>query len=260
MASKTKNSQGAERASTRSAEARGQPARVRAERPGAARWLWEWTKSIGGALILFLIIRTFLIQTFVITSGSMENTLLVGDFLVLNKAAYGAEIPWLNKRLPGYADFHRGDIIVFRAAHAPDLDLVKRLIGLPGDTLAMRNATLILNGVPQKEPYVEHRNPEADGYHPWMEWQKQYLAPGVDAATYRPTLDNWGPLVVPPGHFFAMGDNRDLSLDSRYWGWVDETKVKGRVLGIYYSYDPSAPDIVPWLQDVRWSRIFHGVH
>ncbi len=227
---------------------------------GAARWMWEWIKSIGGAVLLFLIIRTFLIQTFVITSGSMEKTLLVGDFLVLNKAAYGAEVPWVHKRLPGYADFQRGDIIVFRAAHAPDLDLVKRLIGLPGDTLSMRQSVLYLNGEPEKEPYVIHSSPGTDGYHPWMEWQRQYLAPGVDSRTYHPTLDNWGPIIVPPAHFFAMGDNRDLSLDSRYWGFVDANKVKGRVLGIYFSYDPQGGDLVPWIQDIRWNRIFRGVH
>ncbi len=256
MASKPK-SQRAPRAGSASAEAPESAARGAG---GAAQWLWEWTKSLGGAVLLFIVIRTLLIQTFVITSGSMEKTLLVGDFLVLNKAAYGAEIPFTRKRLPGYAEFQRGDVIVFRAAHAPDLDLVKRLIGLPGDTLSMRNAVLYLDGKPQTEPYVQHVSPDADGYHPWMVWQKQYLAPGVDPATYHPTLNNWGPIVVPPGHFFAMGDNRDLSLDSRYWGFVDATKVKGRVLGIYFSYDPDAADIVPWLQDIRWHRIFHGVH
>jgi signal peptidase I len=257
MASKTKAQQGARR-TTSPASARDR-SRSRQQNIGWVHWAWEWTKSIGGAVLLFLVIRTFLIQTFVITSGSMENTLLVGDFLVLNKAAYGAEIPWIHKRMPGYAHFQRGDIIVFRARHAPNLDLVKRLTGLPGDTLSMRDAVLYIDGVPQKEPYVRHSNPEVDGYHPWMVWQKQYLEPGIDPRTYHPTLNNWGPIIVPPGHLFALGDNRDMSLDSRYWGFVDETKVKGRVLGIYFSYDPDAPDVVPWLQDIRWNRIFTRV-
>ncbi|MGH7477657.1 MAG: signal peptidase I, partial [Longimicrobiales bacterium] len=226
---------------------------------GAARWAWEWTKSIGGAVLLFLVIRTFLIQTFVITSGSMEDTLLVGDFLVLNKAVYGAEVPWVGAQMPGYDTPERGDIIVFRAAHAPGLDLVKRLVGLPGDTLDMRDGVLHLNGVPQGEAYVQHRAPEANQYHPWMAWQHDYLAPGVDAQTYRPTLNDWGPIIVPHDRFFAMGDNRDLSLDSRYWGFVERDKVKGRVLGIYFSFDPGSAKAMPWLQDIRWERLFSGV-
>lgn len=236
------------------------PGRAERQRAGAGRWVWEWTKSIGGAVLLFIIIRTFLIQTFVITSGSMERTLLVGDFLVLNKAAYGAEIPFTNSRLPGWTTFHRRDVIVFRNHHSPNLDLVKRIVGLPGDTLAMHDGVLYLDGVPQKEPYVHHYDPSMDGFNAMMVWQKQYLAPGVDPRTYRPTLDNWGPIVVPPGHLFALGDNRDLSLDSRYWGFVNEHKVKGKVLGIYFSYNPRAPDLFPWIQDIRWKRIFTAVH
>ncbi|MGH7481076.1 MAG: signal peptidase I [Longimicrobiales bacterium] len=227
---------------------------------GATLWLWEWTKSLGGAFLLFLVIKTFLIQTFVITSGSMEDTLLVGDFLVLNKAVYGAEVPLTEASLPGWDDPDRGDVIVFRAAHAPELDLVKRLIGLPGDTLAMRDGVLILNGEPQAEPFVHHTAPDmGGGYHPWMAWQTEHLAPGVNAETYRPTLDTWGPIVVPPGRFFAMGDNRDLSLDSRYWGFVDANEVKGRVLGIYFSFDPDSGVALPWLQNIRWDRMFSGV-
>lgn len=222
--------------------------------------MWEWTKSIGGAILLFLIIRTFLIQTFVITSGSMEKTLLVGDFLVLNKAAYGALVPFTHSRLPGYTHIKRGDIIVFRQKHAPTLDLVKRVVGVPGDTLSMHDGTLYRDGVAQKEPYVHHYDPQMDGYQPVMMWQKQFLAPGVNPEVYRPTLDNWGPIVVPPDSLFALGDNRDLSLDSRYWGWVRESKVKGKVLGIYFSYNPAAPDLVPWIQAIRWNRIFTAVH
>lgn len=243
--------------------AKGSTAKAKPQRSApasAAVWLWEWTKSIGGAILLFLVIRTFLIQTFVITSGSMEGTLLVGDFLVLNKAVYGAEIPLTDIRVPGWQTPDRGDIIVFRAAHAPDLDLVKRLIGLPGDTLAMRDGVLYRNGVLVDEGYARHRAPEmGSGYHPWMAWQAEHLAAGVDASGYRPTLNDWGPIVVPEGRYFALGDNRDLSLDSRYWGFVDATKVKGRVLGIYFSFDPDAPTAIPWLQDIRWTRIFSGV-
>ncbi len=91
--------------------------------------------------------------------------------------------------------------------------------------------------------------------HPWMAWQTEYLAPGVDRATYRPTLWNWGPLVVPPGRYFVLGDRRDDSLDSRHWGFVDGRKIKGEALFIYYSYDRTAPHAFPWIRDVRWGRI-----
>src|SRR5690606_25666474 len=111
-----------------------------------------------------IVVRTFLIQTFTIVSGSMEGTLLVGDFLVLNKSAYGATVPGTDMRLPGYDEPGRGDIIVFEGHHEP-IDLVKRLVGMPGDTLAMRNGTLYLNGEPQDEPYVRHTLPHRDGGH-----------------------------------------------------------------------------------------------
>src|SRR5690606_38810141 len=143
----------------------------------------EWAKSIIIAFGLFLLIRTFLVQTFTITSGSMEGTLLVGDFLMLSKSAYGAQIPGTGIRLPGYTELKRGDVIVFRAQHEPDMDLVKRLIGLPGDTLAMREGVLYINGQPQVEPYAEGRGDGMDSTHPWMVWQMEYLAPGVDRAT-----------------------------------------------------------------------------
>lgn len=217
--------------------------------------VWEWAKSIIIAFGLFLLIRTFLVQTFTITSGSMEDTLLVGDFLMLSKSAYGAQIPGTDLRLPGYTELERGDVIVFRAQHEPNMDLVKRLVGLPGDTLAMRAGVLYVNGEPQIEPYAEGSGNGGDPTHPWMVWQADYLAPGVDRATYRPTLWNWGPLVVPPGRYFVLGDNRDDSLDSRHWGFVDGRKIKGEALFIYYSFDREAPHAFPWLRDVRWNRI-----
>lgn len=232
----------------------GRAARDNAERK-PKNGLWEWAKSIIIAFGLFLLIRTFLVQTFTITSGSMEDTLLVGDFLMLSKSAYGAQIPGTDLRLPGYTELERGDVIVFRAQHEPNMDLVKRLVGLPGDTLAMRAGVLYVNGEPQIEPYAEGSGNGGDPTHPWMVWQADYLAPGVDRATYRPTLWNWGPLVVPPGRYFVLGDNRDDSLDSRHWGFVDGRKIKGEALFIYYSFDREAPHAFPWLRDVRWNRI-----
>jgi signal peptidase I len=217
----------------------------------------EWTKSLAMGFVLFIILRTFLIQTFTITSGSMEGTLLVGDFLVLSKSAYGATVPGTRMRLPGYTDPNRGDIIVFRGHHEP-IDLVKRLVGMPGDTLAMHAGVLYRNGQAQTEPYARHTYPSGDGTHEWMVWQSNFLVDSVDRASYNPTRDNWGPLVVPPAKYFAMGDNRDESLDSRYWGFVEEHEIKGKAVILYFSYDSSgATSIgpVPILSHVRWNRI-----
>lgn len=214
----------------------------------------EWAKSILMGFALFLVLRTFLIQTFTITSGSMEGTLLVGDFLVLNKSAYGATIPGTEMRLPGYTDPERGDIIVFRGHHEP-IDLVKRLIAMPGDTVSMRDGLVYLNGDLQDEPYAQHSDPNGDSTHPSMLWQLEYLADRAERERYRPSRDNWGPLVVPADHFFVLGDNRDESLDSRYWGFVDEASVKGKAALLYFSYDSSALSPVPYIKGIRWDRI-----
>lgn len=219
----------------------------------AARWVWDWTKSIAIGFAIFLVIRAFILQTWVITSGSMEGTLLVGDLLVLNKVAYGAPLPGTQKRLPGYTRPSRGDIVVFRAQH-DTLDVIKRLIGLPGDTLSMRKGQLFINGEEQKEPYVRHRSPEGDGSHPWMAWQSRYLTSDVDTKTYRPTRDNWGPIVVPDNAFFLLGDNRDESLDSRFWGFLDPARVKGKAAVVYYSYERDSVTPFPFLH-ARWDRI-----
>lgn len=215
---------------------------------------WEWIKSGIIGFLIFIVVRTFLIQTFTIVSGSMENTLLVGDFLVLNKSAYGATLPGTEMKLPGYDEPGRGDIIVFRGHHEP-IDLVKRLIGMPGDTLAMRNGVLFLNGTAMDEPYVRHTYPEGDSGHLWMEWQKQYLTADVNAAAYSPSRDNWGPIVVPADRYFVLGDNRDESLDSRYWGFIRPEQVKGRAVALYFSYNNRSNGGVPFLGRIRWGRI-----
>lgn len=215
--------------------------------------LLDWTKSIAYGFAVFLVIRAFVIQTWVITSGSMEGTLLVGDLLVLNKVAYGASVPGTHFRLPGYTEPRRGDVIVFRAQH-DTLDLIKRLVGLPGDTLEMRDGTLYRNGAKQVEPYVQHTDPAGDGTHPWMQWQTQYLISDVDKADYRPTRDNWGPIVVPANRYFVLGDNRDDSLDSRFWGFLDPARVKGKAEVIYYSYDRDSEQAFRLLHG-RWHRI-----
>jgi signal peptidase I len=216
--------------------------------------LVEWTKSIFIAVVLFLVLRSFLIQTFVITSGSMEETLLVGDFLMVNRAAIGGRVPLTNIRIPGYSEVRRGDVLVFDPPHEDELKLVKRLIGLPGDTLQMLNRVLYLNGEAQDEPYLKHSD-VSDEMHPWMSWQREYLADTVDPMSYAPTRDTWGPLVIPEGNYFMMGDNRETSLDSRYWGLLEEWRLEGRAVFNYFSYNKESYRPFPWIREVRWGRI-----
>ena len=237
----------------------------------AAEVAVDWAKSIGAAILLFLVLRTFLVQTFVITSSSMEETLLVGDFLILSKAAYGPRIPFTDVHLPGYTDPEPGDVVVFRPPHDPDLDVVKRLVGVPGDTLEMREKTLWINSQPQDEPYTRHSDRQSDVAHPWMRWQcgeSVALSPDISGAfrvpsaeygtngeECNPTRDNWGPVVVPAGHYFMMGDNRDDSVDSRYWGFLDGDRLRGEALVIYYSYDPQLRRPLAFLRNIRPGRI-----
>ena len=214
----------------------------------------EWLKSLGVALLLFFVLRTFLVQTFVITSGSMEDTLLVGDMLLVNRAAMGSQVPVLGARIPGYSEPRRGDILVFDPPHEETLMLIKRLIGVAGDTLQMRDKVLFLNGERMEEPYVRHEDID-DERHPWMAWQRDHLVAGVDPTTYAPTRDNWGPIVIPAGHYFMLGDNRERSLDSRYWGLLERWRLEGRAVFTYYSYNRDSFRPFPALREVRWNRI-----
>lgn len=228
-----------------------------ARTPGSTRhWAWEWTKSFLIAFGLFLIIRTFLVEAFRIPTGSMENTLLVGDFLLVNKAVFGTGVPGTDVRLPALAQPRRGDIIVFAPPHERGKNYVKRLIGIPGDTLEMQNGLLYLNGRPQDEPYVRHSG-SGDTYASSMFWQCDYSARIGGACS--PTRDNWGPLVVPAGRFFLLGDNRDDSEDSRYWGLVERDAIKGRPLFIYYSFEAGS-GAAPWITGIRWHRIGDRIH
>ncbi len=218
--------------------------RQRKRRPTPDRfsqaWFIDWAKTLVFAAVIFLVFRTFLLATFVITSGSMEDTLLVGDFLLVDKVSLGSQVPGTALRIPGFAEPHHGDIIVFRADHAPGLDIIKRTLGLPGDTLWMTDKVLYRNGERVDEPYVVHDPRQPDQSDPSMVWQLEHLAPGVDGSQYHPTRDNWGPIVIPAERYFMMGDNREFSLDSRYWGLVERRKMKGKPLFIYYSYDREA--------------------
>ncbi len=234
------------------------PQRRSADEGSFGRVAWEWTKSIAVAFVLFLLIRTFLVQAFKIPTGSMEDTLLIGDFLLVNKAVYGAQVPGTGYRLPGFSEVDRRDIVVFlypdpNDEYDPDPDYVKRVVGVPGDTLGMRDKVLYVNGEPQDEPFVHHVDGVDDQYRPEFAWQRRYLAPGVNPENYRPGRDNWGPIVVPSDSYFVMGDNRDNSADSRYWGFVPGEAVKGKPLVVYFSKSTANP--IPWFDEVRFSRI-----
>lgn len=223
-----------------------------------SRWrvVWEWAKSFQIAVLLFLVIRTFIVEAFKIPTGSMERTLLVGDFLLVNKAVYGARIPFTGKRLPALEVPERGDVVVFEYPVDPTKDFVKRLIGLPGDTVEMRDGVVWLNGRMQDEPYVVHVKPGTDPANEEFRWQREFLVRSAQASVgYRPSRNNWGPLVVPEGKYFVLGDNRDDSSDSRYWGFVPQSAVKGRPLFVYYSYERDTFSRAPWVTNVRWMRV-----
>ena len=227
---------------------------------GTANSLWQGVKSLLLALVLFLFLRSFVIQNFVITSGSMERTLLVGDFLMVNRVGLGSRIPFTHTLIPGYSEPHRFDVIVFDPPHEQNLKLVKRLIGMPGDTLEMKEQVLYINGEAVDEPYVQHDG-SGDEVMPWMEWQRDYvvLDPGQNPADYRPTRDNWGPLLVPPDRYFMLGDNRDSSFDSRYWGLLERWRLEGRAVFIYFSYNKESERPFSFLREIRWDRIGNSI-
>ncbi len=228
----------------------------RVNRPGLG-WVWEWAKSLLIALGLFVFVRAFFVEAFKIPTGSMERTLLVGDFLLVNKLVYGAEVPFTHRRLPAVSVPTRGDVMVFRWPEDQSKDFVKRVVGVPGDTLAMRDGVLILNGESQRERYVVHNEPDADPAGDAFRWQDTVLVRTAEAAHagYHPSRNNWGPLVVPTRSYFVLGDNRDNSLDSRYWGFVPDSLVRGRPILVYYSFAPDSAQNLAWLTRVRWQRL-----
>ena len=196
--------------------------------------VWEWAKTIVLALLLAMFIRTFFIQAFKIPSGSMIPTLLVGDHILVNKLVYGVRNPitrnvWIKGRIP-----RRKEVIVFIFPENPKLDFIKRVIGLPGDRIEIRDKKVYVNGKLLKEPYVQHTDPN------------------ILPASISPR-DNFGPVVVPQGHLFVMGDNRDQSYDSRFWGFVPIRDVKGKAFIIYFSWDKKHFRI-------RWNRIGKLIH
>ena len=240
--------------------------------------IWENVKSLAGAILIYLVINTFLIAAYRIPSGSMIPTLLIGDWLFVNKAVYGPHIPFTNAHLPSFSEPKRGEVIVFVSPYQadeagrgddPTPTLVKRMVGMPGDTLYMRSGLLHVNGVAQRQGFGIVSKPSAQGVQPTevsslFDWQHriELKQSRFGAAPAQPQLDNWGPLVIPPGNYFMMGDNRYESKDSRFWGTVPRENVRGRPSFVYYSYrsgdETDRP--LPFITDIRWGRIGTRIH
>ena len=225
----------------------------------------EWLKSGVIALVLFFVIRTFLVQAFTIPSGSMENTLRIGDYLMANNAIFGAKIPFTDFRVPAFREPQHGDVVVFRPTYNdPVIDVVKRVIGEPGDTIQMIDRVVYRNGEPLREPYLE---PEYLPDEPLQRfgpasygWHLRRSPASVDPESYHPTRDNWGPLIVPEGHFMLLGDNRDQSLDSRFMGFIPREVIRGKAMFIYFSVDQEVDRPFPrFLTAARWGRIGHVI-
>jgi signal peptidase I len=249
-----------------SGKGRAQEARPFAQRSALHRF-WENFKALLSALLFFIFLRTFIIEAYRIPSGSMVPTLLVGDWLFVNKLVYGPHIPFTNSNLPGYKDPQRGDVVVFKSPtqtdqpYDPNPTLVKRLVGQPGDTLYMRKGILYLNGAVSKLNFPPSSQDQVyDTSDALFDWQKtvQLTSSRFGAAPAQPTHDNWGPIVVPPNHYFMMGDSRYNSKDSRYWGLVPRENIRGQPMFVYYAYNADDSDKpLPFITDIRWSRIGH---
>ena len=182
------------------------------------RLIKEYAEAIITALLLALIIRAYIIQAFKIPSGSMIPTLLIGDHILVTKFIYGTKIPFSDKSFLVFKQPEKGDIIVFKYPEDPKKDFIKRVVAAGGDTLEERNKIIYVNGKEVTEPYAYHGD--------------SFVRPRGDPR------DNFGPLIVPENKVFVMGDNRDQSFDSRYWGFVDIKAIKGKALIIYWSWDP----------------------
>ncbi|HEY3453057.1 MAG TPA: signal peptidase I [Bryobacteraceae bacterium] len=210
------------------------------KREQARNSIAEWAVTI----LLLLFGTTTLVQAFVIPTGSMEDTLLIGDHLLVDKLAYSAPGP-ISKYVMPYEEPKHGDIIVFRYPGDITQTFVKRVIGLPGDHLKMVHRTVYRNGVPLNEPYTYHKFPYDESRDNFPGAPSPF-AEGLQAQLQREMLEHNvvnGEVVVPPNSFFAMGDNRDNSLDSRYWGFVPRDNIIGKPLLIYWSYKASTEDL-----------------
>ena len=206
----------------------------------------EYFESIVVAVVLALFIRTFVVQAFKIPTGSMEPNLLVGDHLLVNKFVFAPTATALERALLPVRPVVRGDVLVFKFPEDPERDFIKRIIGLPGETIEVKGTQVLVNGTAIAQPFAHFLLPH-DPNAP--------LIPGDPR-------EHFGPYTVPATHFFAMGDNRDNSQDSRYWGALPAHYVKGRALMIYWSFDdaPAGGGAGQILSGTRWSRLLHQIH
>jgi signal peptidase I len=220
----------------------------------------EYFESIVVAVILALFIRTFVVQAFKIPTGSMEENLLIGDHLLVNKFVFGPTTSAAEKGVLPVADIKRGDVLVFKYPVEPERDFIKRVIGLPGETVEVKERKIYINGAVVDDSRAHYLLPATSDYH---------------EVTSFDVRERYGPVTVPPNQYFVMGDNRDNSQDSRYWGFLPRDLVKGRALVIYWSYesdrdeseDTSAGATVRNIASVfthfftrtRWSRMLHQI-
>ena len=194
----------------------------------------EYAEAIGMALLLALFIRTFIVQAFKIPSGSMIPTLLIGDHILVNKLAYGVRIPFWEDYIFEFQAPQRGDVIVFIYPEDRSKDFIKRVVAVGGDNVEIRQKKVYINGIPVADTHA-------------------YFKDGEFAGELQPGQNNFGPKTVPGGHIFVLGDNRDSSHDSRFWGFVNMDDVRGKAFLIYWSWDGSDR----W---VRWERLGSLIH
>ena len=236
----------------------------------------EFLASLSAVLVTGLFIITFIVQAFEIPSSSMENTLLIGDHVFVNRVQFAPATYWTGPLLP-YREIRRGDIVVFLHPAEPGLYVVKRIMGIPGDRIHLRDGLVYRNGERLNEPYVIHKT---DGYNPYRD-----NFPAVSPADYNGVTPEWqlvlkqhiqgDDLVVPPDSYFGMGDNRDVSLDSRYWGFIPKENVIGRPMFVYWSFETPpnqylqkevgerlkflAHVVIHFFDETRWRRTFRVV-
>jgi signal peptidase I len=210
----------------------------------------EYFESIVIAVILALFVRTWVVQAFKIPTGSMENNLLIGDHLLVNKFVFGPTMGSADRAVLPVRDVRRSDIVVFKYPVEPERDFIKRVIGLPGDTVELRNKKVYINGQPLDEPYVHFLSPAPEGAE----------------VTSTDVQVRYGPVTVPTDQYFVMGDNRDNSQDSRYWGFLPRSYIKGKALMIYWSFDYGTDEasvgavVAHFFTRTRWERLFHQIH
>ena len=203
----------------------------------------EYFESLVIAVVLALFVRTWVFQAFKIPAGSMEPNVLIGDHLIVNKMEFAPAMSGVERALLPQRQIRRGDIIVFKAPEEPDRDLIKRVIGLPGDRLELHRKQVLINGTPIDQSFVQFLEP-----------------PSTDGPPRTNDLrEEYGPVTVPDRQYFMMGDNRDNSQDSRYWGFLPESYVKGRALFIYFSLDQDSSGLAGF-GGPRWARLLRPVH